>query len=272
MPSVIEALRQGGIEATPSPTSGRGDATRIARAAADDGGVDVIFALGGDGTLREAACGLLGRTTPLGFLPSGTVNVMAAALGIPTDARAAAAGAARLTPRPFDVGRCGGIPFLMMASAGIDAAVMAEQNPALKRWLGRNAFGLRAASQFWRYPRAEIRVSFGDGTSVSATWVVVANIPYYGGRFRIAPDADPADGVFDIVMLTSRSRAAMIGFAGDLVRGAHVRRPDVVVRRASALTLEAAGDVPLQIDGDAARVTMPLDLAIEPSAVVLLAA
>ncbi len=106
----------------------RGDATGLARAAAAEG-FEAVFALGGDGTVREVAAGLLGSGVPLGVLPGGTVNLLARALGLPGDPLAAAAllrPAAR--PRRLDVGLAGATPFLMMVSAGLDASVLAQRS------------------------------------------------------------------------------------------------------------------------------------------------
>ncbi len=84
VPALLEALGASGFAAQALPTSGPGNATRIARdrAAAGD---EVVFAFGGDGTVREAAAGLLDSTTALGILPGGTTNVLARALRLPLD-------------------------------------------------------------------------------------------------------------------------------------------------------------------------------------------
>lgn len=260
VPVVVSSLRATGYEVTPLPTAGPDDATRLARDAAA-GGAEVAFAMGGDGTLREVATGLLGSRVALGFLPMGTTNVMTYALGLPRRATQVAARADRLVETVFDVGVCGEHPFLMMVSAGLDAAIMTNQSSRDKRRYGRAAVVAAGLRQWWRDDGTRVAVA-GGGETLSGSQVSVCNIPFYGGPFRMAPDADTGDGLLDLVVLTRPGRLATLGFLCDIGLGRHLGRRDVEHRRWSSLTLGTGERLRIQVDGDVRWVDTPVEVRI----------
>lgn len=261
-------LRPRGFDTEPRATTGPADATRIAREAAEQG-VETVFALGGDGTLREAACGLIGTDVSLGFLPTGTANVMSLALGLPTGAERVAAIADRLEPVRVDVGRFGPEPFLMMASAGLDGAALEVVRPALKRRFGKLGVALAGLDAWWRYDYPPIRLEV-DGKAREATLVVAANIPYYGGSFRVAPDAALDDGKLDLVLFAGRGRRAALAFVRDVARGRHLERLDTEHVTTERARIVAPDRIAAQIDGDARAARAPIEIGIMARAVTLL--
>ena len=248
VPTLLADLGACGFAAEALPTRGPGDATTLAREACARG-VSTIFALGGDGTVREVARGVLGTGTQLGVLPGGSTNVLARALGLPLEPSAVARRADRLVPVALDVGLCNGEPFLMMASAGLDARVLERQSSPLKKVLGRTGIFLLGVTEWWRYPYPAIRGRV-DGRSFEAPFVAVCNLPLYGGPFRLAPEARFDDGLFDLVLFHGRRRDTVLGFAWDLARGRHQEREDVEMLRGRDVRLELARGVSLQVDGD----------------------
>jgi len=266
--SLLATLRGGGFDVEPVPTAFAGQATELARGLRDSS--EVVFAFGGDGTAREVATGLMGGDAALGVIPGGTANLLALALGLPREPVAAAAALLRLQPRPFDVGLAAGIPFLMMISAGLDATLLASLNTRLKWRFGRSAILGHGLREWWRYayPRIEL---IADGERLEATFVSVSNIPFYAGSFRLAPDARTDDGRFELVTFRGSGRAAMLGFALDVVRSAHVRRKDVEIRRVREVVLEAPAGALAQVDGDVCQERLPLTIGFSPERLLVLA-
>lgn len=243
-------------------------ATAAARRAADRG-LGAVLVLGGDGSVRAALAGLLGSATALGALPGGTTNVIVRALGLPTTPLAAAAVLARGGSRWLDVGWCAGEPFLMQASLGLDAAVMAELRPRLKRTLGRFGVVLSGLASWWRYRFPTITVQVA-GETIEARGVVVANLAEYAGTFRIVPAARPDDGRLDVLLWRGRGRRQALSFALDLARGRHLERTDVAVRVASTVAIAGPAGAPLQLDGDARPLVSPLTVALAEAGVAML--
>ncbi|HEV7667839.1 MAG TPA: diacylglycerol kinase family protein [Thermoanaerobaculia bacterium] len=274
VPALLEALGASGFAAQALPTTGPGHATLLAseRAAAGD---EAVFAFGGDGTVREAAAGLLDSTTALGILPGGTTNVLARALRLPLDPLAVARAAGSFRSVPLDVGLCaspdGNHPFLMMVSCGLDAWLLETLDPRWKRTLGRIGIGLQGLAAWWRYGYPEIEIEAG-GQRFTASLVAACNIDLYGGSYRIAPAARSDDGRLELVLFHGKTRAATLVFALALTLGRHVRRHNVRI-------LAVEGDIRIklppgtcaQIDGDAFGGCRELTLSISTEKLRVLA-
>src|SRR6202161_908028 len=149
---VVYALR-GRYEVTAVDTEARDHATEICREAAQEG-YDVVVAFDGDGTVNEAANGLVGSQTPLCCLPGGRANVYCRMLGIPADVVDATEhllGLASNWPtRHVDLGMCGGRYFLFSAGVGLDASVVqrVDARPDLKARLGEYYYAWVATTTF----------------------------------------------------------------------------------------------------------------------------
>ena len=266
--AILAALRGGGFAVEPIPTTFAGQATALARELAQQ--AEVVFAFGGDGTMREVAAGLLGTPAALGVLPGGTVNLLALALGLPQNPIAAAGVLGRLPARRLDVGLAGEHPFLMMVSAGLDASVLAVLDTRLKWRLGKSAIVYQGLREWWRYAYPQLEIT-ADGERLSAGFVAVSNIPFYGGAFRLAPSARLDDGWLELVVFRGAGRVATLSFTLDLLRSAHVRRRDVEVRRVREVRLEGPAGAPAQVDGDVCQERLPLTVRLAPERLLVLA-
>ena len=265
---ILAVLRAGGFEVEPTPTAGPGQATELARERARE--VEVVFAFGGDGTMREAAAGLLGSPAALGVIPGGTANLLALALGLPRHPVAAAAVLRTSPVRPFDVGFAGESIFLMMVSAGIDAVALASLDVRLKWRFGKMAIVGQGMREWWRYAYPLLGL-VADGERLEATFAAVSNIPFYGGSFRLAPDARSDDGWLDLVLFRGAGRAAALSFSLDVLRSAHVRRRDVEMRRVREVLFETPAGAPAQVDGDLCQERLPLAVRLGPERLKVLA-
>ena len=260
---VVAALRRRGCTVIARRTSPEGgDAERLARDAEPD--FDIIVAAGGDGTLNAVANGLAGGERALGVLPLGTVNVLAREIGLPRHTEALAelilAGAAR----PIWPGRVDGRLFLMMASSGFDAEIVAAVNPRLKRRFGRLAFAWAMAVGWWRYRASRLSVRIGDA-DYSAAGVIAANGRFYAGPYIVAPQADLAAPMLDLVLLRRAGRVAMLRYLTALVLGRLAQRDDIAIVRAAEAHLSAEAPLPVQADGEiVARLPVRIAIAERP--------
>ncbi len=208
--AAAQPLRDLGWEIDLETTAGPGEATVIARRAAEHG-VAVIVAAGGDGTVQEVANGLVdappGARPALAVVPGGTANVWATEASIPHDPLAALMLLERGRRATVDLGRVaiGEGPerrFLLMCSAGIDAEVVRRVNerPGLKRRLGRVAFAWPSLRAVFggRATEATI-VADGEATRRRLLLAVAGNTRLYGGLLRLTGAARIDDGLLDLV-------------------------------------------------------------------------
>ncbi len=247
-------------------TTARDHATELAREAADEG-VDAVAVLGGDGTVNEAANGLLGADTEtaLAPLPGGSTNVFVRTLGLPRKpapaARAIAIALEKGSSRHIPVGTANGRVFLFHVGIGFDAAVVAqvERRAELKRKIGQAIFVYAAFATWFRHydrTRPRFRVAGDDGTGVDGYFAICLNTnpyTYLGLRpFNVAPGATGENGL-TAVTLTRFGVGTLLGVtARALGKGESVaRHPAVDIRRDQPrLVVTGHGPVPWQADGD----------------------
>ena len=261
----IAALGACGVKPDLAETCAPGHAETLARDAAARG-VALVVAAGGDGTIAVVAAGLAGSAAALGVLPLGTANVLALELGLPLSPERAAAvlaagRQAMLCPglARFADGRAR--LFVQMLGAGFDAAVVANLDIALKRRVGRAAYVWQTLRELPRYRFAPITAAL-DGHATRAASVIVTKGRLYAGRYRIAPDARPADPGFQVVLFRHPGalHAALAGAA--LPLGLIPRLPGIEILPAHRIVLGAAA-VPVQADGDPAG-RLPVEIADAP--------
>jgi diacylglycerol kinase family enzyme len=174
---VVYAL-QGRYDVQAVDTQAKGHAIELCREAAHEG-YDVVVAFGGDGTVNEAANGLVGSATPLTCLPGGATNVYGRMLGIPNDVVDATEHLLGLADawreRRVDLGRLGERRFVFSAGMGLDASVVerVDRNPRLKSRFGPWYFAHSAVRTFLeryvvRPPRLDVEVGGKTLRGVSA--------------------------------------------------------------------------------------------------------
>jgi diacylglycerol kinase family enzyme len=268
-------------------TGERGDAEDLSRDAAVQG-FDAVVVLGGDGTLNEAACGLVGSTTAVAALPGGSTNVFARTLGVAHDPLAATGQLLRaLAARSFRrVGVGVASPsdgreriFLFHAGCGFDAAIVAqmEQRWYVKRYLAHPAFAWSTIATWLRhYDRTtQLCVTVTDGRVASGPYVVVSNSDPYTyvvrRRLKIAPGAS-LDRALAVTVLHHLDPMLLVRAATSGLGSARVLEtsPDVT-QRADVERVAITGDRPFpwQVDGEYLGFISHLTARYEPDSLTL---
>jgi diacylglycerol kinase (ATP) len=271
MSALIDRMRGEGLELVNAPTSGPGHATEIVRAFLGKG-VEVVAVCGGDGTISETACGLVGSRVPLAVLPGGTSNVLARELGIPLDLSVAAGLLRSGRPLLVRVLAANGRPFLLWAGVGIDARIMARVRPLWKRRLGRAGIFVTSLWECARYefPRLEVTV---DGAAHGATFAVVCHARRYAGDWIIAPEASVESDAMDVMLFSGTNRRQLLALFRQIQRkqSQHLLRPDVKIVRGLDVSIRSLERyaVEAHVDGDAVLET-PITCRALPETVTVL--
>lgn len=244
------------------------DSTVLAAKNSAERGDDVLFVVGGDGTLRQAALGLAHSRTALAAIPAGTTNVWAKEAGIPHGIRTAFE--AHLTGQivAMDLGWANGEPFLLMASAGWDADVVWHVNRQLKRRVGQLAYVAATMTSVTRFRRKHVIIRSGLlKWHVPLAAAVISNTRLYGGLVQPSPDATAVDGMLDFVALCPVRPGDGLRLVGKLAVHRLAGDTRAITARVTDITIETPG-IPYQLDGDAARHT-PLEVHVEPASLLV---
>jgi YegS/Rv2252/BmrU family lipid kinase len=267
LPEIVRALQRYDLPYEIASTAAPGDASRIARASFDDG-IDVVAVAGGDGTLNETVQAWLGeggttRSGPaLALIPIGTGGDFKRTLRLSGSIDAAIARIAAGASRTVDLGVLEAVgfdgkpctrAFLNITSFGMGGVTDRLVNQAPKWMGGKAAFFLGTLRAMARYRNARVRVTvdgvpFVDGPVFN---VAVANGKYFGGGMMIAPQADPSDGLFDVVALEDLSKAQAVALSTRIYKGTHLGAPKVRQTRGAVVEAEPSGSAdPVLIDMD----------------------
>ena len=263
---LVRYLAKRGLPARLVIPASSSEATLEARSAAERGD-DILFVVGGDGSVRDAALGLAGSATALAAVPSGTVNIWAREARIPTGIRKAIDAHLEGQSVHMDLGLAGDHCFLLMAGVGWDAEVAAHVNPGLKKRLGDVAYMLQAAVDAPRLRTRHVRWATPEGeVNDELAWMVLGNTRLYGGKIHITKDAVLDDGLLDVVALCPHGLKETLRVAAKLTAG---NRTDARMHifRTPVLELEAPG-IPVQLDGDPVGET-PMRFSVDPGALLV---
>jgi YegS/Rv2252/BmrU family lipid kinase len=270
--ATLAALAAAGAAVRVLDTGARGDAERMARELVASQ-CDMLVAAGGDGTINEVVNGLVGRSAaggpvPLGIIPLGTANVLAAELGLPLDPAGVAEVIARGRPRLIHPGLANGRAFSMMAGAGLDAHVVEQVDPILKRIAGKGAYAVETLRQLALGRSGSYRVTV-DGRSWEVGAVILAKGHFYGGRFVCAPDVRLDDPCLHVCLFPRIGRWHALRYTAGVVLGTIHRMRDYAVVRAEHALVEGPDGEAVQGDGDViARLPLEVRVAPRPLAVV----
>lgn len=275
----VRALRGAGHEVVEVVAGSIGEA-RAASAALVADGIDVLVVTGGDGVVSMATDLCVGTGTAVGILPDGTGNDCARSLSVPVaPGRRASDRAVDLlladrrrtvdTLRVVELGR----HVLSSVPAALDARISARAN-SWPRGLGPAAYSLSALVEIAllrRQPPLRYRLTLDGRTEeLEALVVVPANLPFFGGGLRIAPDADPADGLLDLVLIRPVTPTDALGLLRAVRSGRHTSHPAVSCTRARQVTIEGPPDVVAQGDGEPLA-PLPLTVQVSPASLQVVA-
>ncbi len=263
--NVIERALSSEYEVHRAETKRAGHATHLAKGAAHEG-LDLVVAMGGDGTVNEVANGLAGTQVPLALIPAGGTNVLARSVGIPKDPVEATwhlLANRNNPPRRIPLGRAAGRHFTFACGMGFDGAIVrdVERRQLLKKGLGHPFFVWSGVRIFFagvdrRHPPIRLRWGANLEHGRSGLFVAICQktrpFTYFRNReMNICPEARLEKGI-DLLAIDTFSAPAVLRIVGQAFRGGiDIRNPRVLSLH-DQQQIEAAADIslPVQMDGE----------------------
>ncbi len=277
LPTIRSLLRDNGVDTDVHTSTAMGDIEQQVRAVID-AGTDRIIVAGGDGSVHEAVNGIMRaeKDAALGIIPTGTGNDFAKAAGISLDWQATARLLAdRITSnspaRKIDVGRMNERYFGNGAGVGFDAKVSRIARDF--KWpIGDLVYlvaVLRAMVDGIITPDMKI-VADDFSWDGPLTLANVSNGAWVGGMFHIAPMADHADGMLDLLVVAPVSGPRILRLLPKLMQGEHMDEAEVTHVGVRSLCITASAPVPSHLDGEVQPLGTNFDIEILPAALGLI--
>ena len=242
-----------------------GHGTEIAREAAARG-IDIVVAVGGDGTVNEIAGSLVGTETALAIIPCGSGNGLARHLQIPMNPASAVKFINTGTIARLDHGTINGRPFFCTCGVGFDAFISMKFAEAGRR--GPATYVEKTLVDGLRYKTETYRITLGDEEgnchSVDAFLIACANASQYGNNAYIAPQASMRDGLLDVTVLEPFNLieapiVVMQLFSKSLPSNSHVK-----CYRTNRLRIERTAPGPAHCDGEPFNTDALIDIQLIP--------
>jgi len=260
-------------------------ATELARTAVESG-TELIVAVGGDGTISEVAAGFFDakgkplkpvkQAPALGILPAGSGSDYARTIGIPRSSAIALQILQTRKTKAMDVGMIDftgndGTPtrrmFINIADVGIGGEVvdiLERQGKKLGAFL---SYQIATVRGLIGYKNKNLEITLDKKQKFDGVYngVIVAIGKYFGSGMKIAPDAQPDDGFFDVVMLGEMSKLEMIAKMQKVRNGTHIFEKNISVHRAKHVSIKSDIKALLDCDGEMPG-ECPADFTILPGA------
>jgi len=257
-----------GVQFEAAMTYRPGQATQLAAAASRY--ADLLMVVGGDGTANEVLQAASVDGPAILVVPAGTENVLAKELGLSRKITRIWQTLTEGLAVDFDLGLLGDRRFSMLVSAGFDAVVVHDLHAGRSGPITHLSYVEPTLRWLRRYDWPEIAVC-ADGRELFAGrgMVFVCNISRYALGLRICRAARPIDGLLDVCAVPCDGRMDLIRWAGLFALRLHRRTGRIRQCRASSVRIEAAGEVPVELDGDPAGFT-PAEIGVVPAAARLM--
>jgi diacylglycerol kinase (ATP) len=259
-PEIAHRAAQRGLDGDALISERPGQLTALA-ADAVAGGATRLVVVGGDGSVNEVVNGIAdAHGVELAVIPRGTGWDFVRTFDIPRDLDAAVDVALTGSVREIDLGAVtyrtwGGEDarsvFANVASAGISGAIAQRANESSKALGGKVSYYWATLAVFVGWQTGEMRVTV-DGESRNGKMIdaVVCNGRYLGGGMMMCPEAEPDDGVFDVLLIGDVTKRDLLLVLPKTYKGNHLPHPRLELLRGKVVTVESAEPLPIELDGE----------------------
>jgi diacylglycerol kinase (ATP) len=259
---IKELLQNTGMDFGYALTEARGHAIELARSAAKNG-CKLVVSVGGDGTISEVVNGLSDadclKDVMLGIISTGTGTDYIRTLGIPRDYSEACQRLIEPKTRTVDLGtfECNSDGkrirrlFINFAGVGFATEVVRATTQSYKTMGAMASYLMGLLSTVVSYQNQEVSIIVDGKADVrNVVTVLMCHGKYVGGGMMTTPDADPSDGLFDVLIVDNMTKPDLLWSLPRIYKGTHLTHPKVSIRRVKEIEIRPKMKMCIQADGD----------------------
>jgi len=261
-PQIMAMLKSIGLHFEHELTEAPGHAAELAKSAAKKG-YELVVSVGGDGTINEVANGLYDagstRDVMLGIIGTGAGNDYIRTIGISHHHKEACQCFANPRKLTVDLGvveymNNGQIVkriFVNFAGLGFDAEVVRATTKRFKALGSTPSYLLGLLTTLLFYQNKQVSIKMDGHIEDRRVCTILANNgKYAAGNMLAAPNADPTDGLLDVLIVDDLSKPDLLRSLPKIYRGTHLTHPKVTIKRAKEIEIRTTQQVSIQADGE----------------------
>lgn len=266
---IISYCNAANIEATIEFTQRQKHATELARQAASSKIFDVVFAVGGDGTVNEVAQGLVHTKQTMGIIPNGSGNGLARHLGIPMNFQKSLALITNHSIISMDSFLINERLSVNVSGIGFDGHVASLFAKGGKRGLlGYSKFVLK---EFFSFNEFQVAANIDQAPYKKTAFVIAfANSSQFGNNARISPHASVCDGWLDICFIRKVPITHAIGFVRKMFMGKIDKTAWAEIKKGKNVNLSFDLPMPFHVDGEAMPPVHDFSITLQPSSIAMI--
>jgi diacylglycerol kinase (ATP) len=261
-PYIKALLKNTGLRFEHDITEAPGHAIELAKSAVNKG-YKLVVSVGGDGTINEIVNGIYAtgdmKDVELGIIGTGTGSDYIRTIGVSKYYQESCHHLMNPMKKSVDLGMVeftqNGQPakriFANFAGLGFDAEVVKATTKKFKNFGGKPAYLMGLLSTFTTYKNRQIQITInGQTENHKVCTIVMSNGKYGGGSMLLAPNADPCDGLFDVIIIGDVTKPDLLRSLPRIYKGTHLTHPKVMVKRTNLITISSDEPMAIQADGD----------------------
>ena len=277
--TVLEYLKENGLKFKVCTTSHQGEAVELAQRAADNG-AELIVSVGGDGTVNEIVNGIMKSKNdpPLGIIPLGWANDFIKSTDIPSDTIEACKILVQGKIKEIDVGIINEkIYFANICGIGFDAEVarlanqMKSKHPNL-RILSAFVYVFASIKKLLSaFSYHDVKIKFdGQEIHTKTLFIAISNGKFYGGRFKITPEAILDDGLLEVCVVEEMGRLKYLMSIPKVFRGTHESIKGINFYRAKEVLIQSSMPILAQVSGEVIEGQKEFTITLLPKSLKLI--
>lgn len=234
------------------------------------GKVDMVVAVGGDGTINEVATGIVGSDTVLGVLPYGSGNGLSRFLGVPMDPGKAISNLNNWHVVSIDAGQADGEWFFNMAGMGFDAHIAEVFANAGQR--GFFTYVKSAFREVMNYKAAGYNLNIdGKAYEREAFMLSIANSSQYGNNAHVSPEASVQDGLLDVCIIKQFPLWRFLEMGIRMFTKTSTGSKYIEIIKGKHITITRNESGPMHLDGEPRMAGATVEIKVVPASLRMIA-